>query len=145
MSTNFADILNKKPTEIERPKPLPIGTYIAMLPAPGEVKEIGKNNTPAIEYKARILAPGPDVDMAALNDAGGCSGKELRLTFWLSEDALFRFKEFLLNHVGLEEGDKSIGQLAAEAVNRQFSITVGHRPSQDGSAIYAEIKGTAKA
>jgi hypothetical protein len=143
--TNFVDALNRKADEVERPKPLPVGTYLCTIPGPPEMKTIGKNSTPAAEFSVKVIQPREDVDSEALLAVGGAGGKTLRLTFYLTEDALFRLKEFLVDTCGIEPGGRTLGEMIPEAVNRMFNVTVKHRPSQDGTQIYAEIAGTAKA
>jgi len=143
--TNFADALNRKADEIERPKPLPIGSYLCTLPGPAEMKNIGKNNTPAAEYTVKVVSAQADVDADALQTMGGCAGKTLRLTFFLTEDAVYRLKDFLVDTLGIETNGRSLGEMMPDAVNRMFIATIKHRPSEDGTQIYAEIKGTAKA
>lgn len=141
----FSEILNKRSEEIERPKPLPVGTYLMMIPAPAEIKQIGKNNTDAAEFQCRVVQAMDDVDASALEAAGGIQNKTMRLTFWLTEEAAFRLKEFLINALEVDENGRTLGEMMPDAVNRMFKAQIKHRPSPDGTQIYAEIGQTAKA
>ncbi len=142
---NFADALNRKADDVEKPKPLPVGTYLCTIAGPPEMKEIGQNNTPAAIFAVKVVAPQGDVDMEALNAMGGAAGKSLRQTFFLTEDALYRLKDFLTEACGIEANGRTLGEMIPDAVNRQFLATVKHRPSPDGTQIYAEIGTTARA
>lgn len=154
-TANFQDILNKKVGEVEKPKPIPIGSYLFAVAAPPKIGPLGKKQTLAAEFTCKVIAPRPDVDQNQINnyESGGVKGldairgKEMRLTHWLTEDALYRTKEFCVEHLGLDEqgGQKSIGQLVNECMNRTFVGFVVHNPSEDGTTLYANIQRTAKA
>lgn len=66
------------------------------------------------------------------------------LRFYLTEDSIWRLTTFLTETLGIEAGTKSINELIAEVPGKQFIFSVMHEASQDGSAIYAGLKGTAK-
>ena len=143
--TNFADALNRKADEIERPKPLPVGTYLCSIPNQPEMKKIGQKETPAAEYTVRVVSASDDVDQEALNQAGGAQGKNLRLTFYLTEESAYRYRDFLVDTLGIEPNGRTLGEMIPDSVNRMFYATIKHKPSQDGTQIYTEISGTAKA
>ena len=142
---SFADALNRKADDVEKPKPLPVGTYLCTVAGPAEMKEIGQNSTPAAIFQFKVISPEGDVDMEALSNAGGAQGKTLRQTFFLTEDALYRLKDFLVDVCGIEPNGRSLGEMLPDAVNRMFKATVKHRPSQDGTQIYAEVNHMTKA
>ena len=143
--TSFSDALNRKADEIEKPKPLPVGTYVCTIPGPPEMKELGQQQTPAAIYQVRVVSPGPDVDSEALMAMGGVQNKTLRLTFFLTEDALYRFRDFLVETLGIESNGRALGEMMPDSVNRMFNATIKHRPSPDGTQLYAEIDRTSKA
>lgn len=144
-TTDFASILSQRSESIERPKPVPVGTYAAMVEGIPEMRNIGKKDTPAAEFSFKLIAPGPDVDTTALTEMGGLTDKKLRKPFFLTEESLYRLKEFLVDHLGIDEGKKSIGELISESPNRSVTVVVSHRLSEDKSQVYAEIKSTARA
>lgn len=141
---NFTDILDRPASEVERPKPIPAGTYTAMVsmnPQP-EFGESNQKKTPFVKFTLQILAPGDDVDSDALSEVkGGVQGKTLTNTLYLTEDSVWRLKDFL-GHVGVLDESKSLRQMIGEAPGNQCGIEVGHRASQDGTSIFAEIKRT---
>lgn len=143
---NFTDILDRKSSEIERPKPLPVGTYLWLIDGQPKFDKSQKQQTPYVEFTCRCLQPMDDVDPQALADMGGHAGKTQRLTFYLTEDAMFRLTNKdgngFLEHLGLT-GDESVREKISMAPGRQFLGTVRHRSSQDGAQVFAEISSTA--
>jgi len=65
----------------------------------------------------------------------------LRIRFYDTKDAGFMLKEFLIDDVGLDPGDRSIGQMVEAAVNSQVVVTVKHA-SRDGRT-FVNVTGTA--
>jgi hypothetical protein len=141
--SNFTSILSKPMSEIEKPKPLPIGSYLCIVDGVPELTQIGQKQTDAAVFKLKVLQPLEDVDTEQLAEAGGVSNKTLRLTLFLTEDSLHRAKKLLNEHMGIEE-DKTLQEALMEAQGRQVVANVSHRPSQDGTELYAEVKSTAK-
>jgi hypothetical protein len=142
MSGNFESILSKPMSAVERPKPRPVGTYIGMVTAPPKIEKIGKNQTLAAIFEVKLLSPGPDIDASALQEAGGMGTRALRVTQFLTEDALYRTKEFL-NALGVDVDSMSVGEALSQAASRQALFKIKHRPSQDGTELYEEFDGAA--
>lgn len=90
---DFNAILDTSFDSIEKPKPLPVGTYNFVVVDFG-TGTTPQKGTPFIELQCRPLSPGADVDVTQL-DMASLPKKKLRLTFWMSDDARFRFKDFL--------------------------------------------------
>lgn len=152
---SFGSILDKPPSETERPKPPPPGTYVAMvkqLPTPGNAK----TGTEFLEFTMQLLEPfanengEKDVDeddlAAALTKPSGdvvpLNEKTLRLTFYLTDDALWRFKKFLIDDLGIEESD-TYRPMIDQTPGKECLVTVKHTPSKDGTTVFANITGTA--
>jgi len=141
--SNFADILNKQNDDIERPKPLPVGTYLGIVSGPPEIGPIGQKQTLAAKYSIKLLAPQADVDQSALMEMGGIGERSVTHTLFLTADAAWRAKEFL-EHCGVETSGKTLGESLAEAPGRQVMVKLKHRPSPDGTQLYTEIAATAQ-
>lgn len=142
MST-FEDILNTPVSSVEKPKPRPVGTYVGIIAKPPTIEKVGKNETLAAKFEAKLVSPGPDVDADALRESGGIGERPVRFNMFLTKDALWRLKEFL-GALGLDtEGSESIGQLLPQTVGRQAYFKIKHRPSQDGTELYEELDSTA--
>lgn len=150
---NFTDVLSKPAAEVIPPRPLPVGTYLAIVDGQPEITKVGKNQTDCINFHMKLMQAQGDVDQAALVEA--LNGKALadykvKHTLWGTNDpskietVRYFITEFLSNDLGIEKGDRTIGQMLPEAMGKQVLLTIGHRPSEDGKIIYLEVKGTAK-
>lgn len=150
---NFADALNTKAGEIERPPLIPTGTYTAIVTKIPTMEKIGDGKWDVVDFQLRLQAPGDDVDPDALREYGGLnSGSVLRQRFMFSTEdeaafkrTLFNMKRFLLDHLKVEGSDNtSVKQMLDSCVNHQCLVFVGWRPDKnDAELIYAEVKKTA--
>lgn len=150
-SPNFSAILDKKPTLIEKPKTLPVGSYIAAVQGMPKQDVSTKKKTPYYEYTLKYLQAMDDVDTddlkAALTRADGSkkvlSEMTQRLTFYLTDDAIWRLTTFL-EHCGLSKDDfESVREMAESAGGCQVIIKLRHKPSEDGESMYPDVAGTA--
>jgi hypothetical protein len=143
---NFSDILSRKSSEIKAPKPLPPGSYVWLIEGQPRFDRSTKQQTDFVEFTCRCLQPQGDVDQAALQEAGGAQNKTQRLTFWLTDEAVYRLSNKdgtgFLEQLGLT-GSESIGEKISMAPGRQFVGHIRHKASQDGTRIFAEIGQTA--
>jgi hypothetical protein len=142
--SNFQEILNKPSTSIEKPKPVPVGTYLGLVTGQPRFDKSKQKQTDFVEYTVKLLQPREDVNQDDLLAMGGLDGKTMRLTYYITDDATWRLKQFLVEHLGIEEGSKTLGQMIPEAMGKQVYVTVSHQASQDGTAVYANASGTAK-
>lgn len=148
---SFSSILDKPSSDVERPKPLPTGTYQCVVDGQPRMDKSSKKGTPFVEFALRPMAALDDVDEddlnASLTSADGTvkplADKRIRATFYLTEDAAWRLKNFLVNDLQITEGKKKIGQLISEAQNREVLAMLKHVPSEDGTGIFAQLAKTA--
>lgn len=139
---NFSAILDQPASEIERPPPLPVGGYIAVVRGMPEYIESSKKKTPGARFVLELLQADEDVDAEELEAMGGFSGKTLRHDLWLTEDSMWRAKEFA-EHCGVDIEGRTIGQCLEACNGAQVRIHVRHEPAQDGSdGIFAKIGKT---
>jgi hypothetical protein len=168
--TAFAAILDRSPKDVEKPKTLPIGTYAWLIRGQYRLDKSTQKKTEFVEFT--VVPQGPvqgdngnlDVDQEQLDEAltrrdgtkTAIQSKSQRLTFYLTEDALFRLEDFL-RHLGFEiptEAEKknmseeelealpSFRSMLGETPNRQFAGYISHKPSEDGTQMYANITKT---
>ena len=145
MST-FSSILDAPATESVRPPALPGGTYVSMVKGLPTKGKSTKKGTDFIEYTVAFIQPyeqANDIDADALEEFGDVSGKEMRLTFYMTEASAYRHREFLENDLGLEIDGKSHWEGAQEAPGAQFLSFVRQKPRDDGKGVYSEIGNTA--
>jgi hypothetical protein len=150
MST-FGNLLSKKVDQVEKPKPLPEGTYVGQVLSHALGKS-QKKQTPQVEFTLAIIEAGSDVDSTALEAAGGLNRSDgnprtMKLTYYITEDSLFRLSEFL-KHLGLGDSTESMEMLIAnETAGKKVGLYIGHRAGEasapgEEAPIYAEIKKT---
>lgn len=140
---SFNDILDKPASEIERPKPLPQGSYLCVVRGLPRHDKSSKKQTPFVEFTLAVQAPGEDVDAEDLQSMGGADNKTIRATYYITDDALWRLKDFL-GHCGIAE-EGSLRQMIDDAPNAQVVAFVKHRASEDGQSVFAELAKTAPA
>lgn len=142
---NFASILDESPTEISRPKPLPVGTYLCVV-QPSEEGKSQRQGTPYVRFPLRPVAALDDVSEEDLELAGGLEGKLLRIDYWLTPDAIYRLDEFH-EHCGIDISTPVSRRVRnSEAVNSQVLAVVRHRAdNNDDTKIYTDVARTAAA
>ncbi len=142
--TTFESILDTPAADVERPKPLPAGTYDVVVKGLYEQGESSQKKTPFVRFTYSITAAGEDVDEDELAEMGGIADKTIRDTYYTTPDAMFRLTDVLEN-MGIDLTDVTIRQALADTPNCGLRIVVGHRASEDGQQIFAEVKRTLKA
>lgn len=65
-ATSFESILDQRADEVERPKPLPAGTYDVLVKGMPEHGQSSKQKTPFVRFTYVLQAAGEDVDEADL-------------------------------------------------------------------------------
>lgn len=140
----FSSLLDEEPTEVNRPKPLPVGSYVCTVGMPRYDKST-KKKTDFVEFPLQLVATYDDVDAEALTEALNgkpITEKSMRVTYYLTEDAVYRLDEFH-EHCGInitEPGKRKARN--EDCVNRQVGIMVKHTSSDDGESIYANVAKT---
>lgn len=149
----FESILDTPADAVERPKPLPAGTYAVVVRGMPEHGVSSQKKTPFVRFTYALIAAGDDVDpdelATLLTDKDGTQqpigSKTIKDTYYTTHDSLFRLTDALEN-MGLDtNSDKTIRQLLDDTPNAELNILVGHRASEDGTQVFAEVKRTIKA
>jgi hypothetical protein len=140
---NFQAILSKPAGEAERPKPLPVGSFLGLISG-FEFKESSKQKTPFVQYKVKPQQALEDVDPALLEGID-LTSKELKVDFYLTEEALYRLDEFLKEHCGISIEGLPYDQAIGKAVNSVVGFTIKHETDQrDPKIVYSKIGTTFK-
>lgn len=150
MNTKMADILDRQSSAVERPKALPVGTYVWRVTGVPRRDKSAKKQTPFTEFTVAPLQAQDNVDpddlKAALTRLDGetkkLSDQTKKITFYETEDALWRLVKFL-DDCGAGDDKMTIRQRIEQAVGCQFLGDVTHSSSDDGEATYANITKTA--
>lgn len=140
---SFSSILDKPASEVERPKPLPVGTYLCVVKGLPRFDKSTKKGTDFVEFTMQIVQPYDDVDQEALEAMGGFQGKTIKSTYYITDDALWRLKKFI-EDCGIDTEEGSIRQLIEQTPNCQVAVTIKHTASEDGTTVYANVGGTAQ-
>lgn len=143
MTDLFEGLLDTNLDEVEKPKPLPEGSYLTRVVSYEETIS-SKKKTPGLKFTFEIIEPMDDVDESEIEAVGGVVGKNQRTTYWLTEGSMFMLKEFLEEHVGVDIEGQKLSDAIQAAVNEVVVINVSHRMTDD-DRIFAEIKSTAAA
>jgi len=138
---NFGALLDKPASDVERPKPLPQGSYHCVVKGLPRFDKSSKKFTEFVEFTLQPTAAGEDVDEEDLAAMGGITNKTIRATYYITEDALWRLKDFL-SHCGIEE-DGSLRNMIDQTPNCEVIAFIKHRASEDGQSVFAELAKTA--
>jgi len=139
---NFGAILDTPSSEVERPKPLPVGSYVCVVKGLPRFDKSSKKQTEFVEFTLQPLTAGDDVDQDALEEMGGFANRTMRATFYITEDAIWRLKKFLAEDLEIDGEDRTLRQMIDDAPGKQVLVNIKHRASDDGG-IFAEIASTA--
>lgn len=137
---NFGALLDKPASDVERPKPLPQGSYHCIVKGLPRFDKSSKKQTEFVEFTLQPMAAGEDVDEEELAAMGGIANKTIRATYYITEDSLWRLKAFL-EHCGIEESG-SLRQMIDETPNCEVMAFLKHEASNDGESVYATLSKT---
>ena len=148
---NFGALLDKPSTEIERPKPLPAGVYTCVIQGLPKMDKSSKKGTEYVEFTHKFLEAGEDVDpddlKSFLTSADGGKKKlsdvTMRNTYYLTENSIWRLKDFLKDcGFDVDSDDATLRQMIEDTPGKQVGVFVKHQASQDGQAVFANIDHT---
>lgn len=149
MSIDFSAILGKQVGTAPEPKPLPAGTYTAIiseLPKPGERKtQEGPKGIVTVTFALQEAMD--DVDQDELASAGGLlrsdgAAKTLKMDFWLTENSLFLLDRFLASAGFNKDSGKTYTEAFEDLLNREVTLSVEQRTfeSRGQNVTVAEVK-----
>lgn len=149
MSTQFSDILDKPADQIDRPKPLPVGTYSWMVQGLPRFDKSKEKQTPYYEFLLKCTGALDDVNEEDLQEWAKKADGTMRnlteftqkLTFYITEDSVYRLQEFI-QHLGIDGDGKSTRQAIDETPNCECVANIVHVASKDGTSVYANIGKT---
>src|SRR5215831_16229366 len=120
MSVNFKDLLSRPVDSAKKPPTKPPGTYYGVISS-YKFAESQKQKTPYVRFTFNNIQPGEDLlagDQRALQDDEGNPIDFSKWTpykdYFLTDDALYRLKEFLQS-LGVETAGRSFDETIPEA------------------------------
>jgi hypothetical protein len=151
MSRSFEDILSLPVEEVKVPIPLPPGQYLSKIDGQPNITQKGKKNTDCVIFPVQLvqaLDQSPAFQQSLADALNGKMLTQVRLdhTLWVTPDAAFRLKIFLLDVLGIEA--KTLREAIAYAPGKQLIVTIGHyTTTRDGEMprVGMEIKSASKA
>ncbi len=126
-TVDFTAELNTNFDAVERPRPLPAGSYTMII----KNKELGRSKqkgTPYVRYFVSPIAPREDVPLDELEAMADWRETELRLDFYITPKSNFRIKEFL-EALGVSTAGRTIADLIDEPLGKTIIGAVRHEPS----------------
>lgn len=141
---DFASILNKPLDDIAPPKPFPAGSYLCIVKGLPRFDKSTKKQTDFVEFTLQPIQALDDVDEEELEAFGGLTDKTLRTVYYLTENSIYRLKDFII-HCGVDASGKTPAQAINEIPGSHVIAHVKHRNSEDGERIFAEVSSTASA
>lgn len=151
MAMNFADALDTKASDIERPPVLPQGTYVWTVSKVPVISTSNSGEWDIIEFPLRAVSAESDVDEDELAAFGSLNAAMNRMSFMFPtapekdsdrKRTLFNLKRFLLETLRVEgDDDTTIKELLAGAINCQFMAIAKWRQVDD--ATYVDVKSPA--
>ena len=150
---NFTSVLDKPAETLEAPKPIPVGSYLALISGPETYSKVGANQTDLVSWPVKLIQPQPDVDMTALTDAmtlkdgtvKNLGDVKMKFDQFLTEASAFMVRDFLQNTLGIEPTGKTLRQMISEALGKQMIVTIKHGLTKgDNPRVFAQISDTAK-
>lgn len=124
MAVNFKELLSTNTDDVKAPVPLPEGTFHGTI-ASFEYGDNNKNKTPYVRFGLKFHSAGEDVDPMDLEGID-LSARKMSTDFYLTPDALFRLKDFLVS-LGLKTEGMSFDELIPEAVGQSVIAYVTQR------------------
>lgn len=139
MTTDLRSLLQTNFDDVKAPVPLPAGSYRGIIVKYDFGQTKGENQTPFIQYTIQLLSACDDVDPNDLDDNIDWSRKQIRKSFYLTHEALYRFKEFV-QKLGIDPTGRTPDSVVADTLNKQVLCAVTQKPDQkDPTKIYNEI------
>lgn len=150
---DFTSVLDVPMDSIEKPKPIPTGTYFAQVVGVPKVKDatVQGEEQQIVEFSLKLTSA-KAVDSQDQLDAFGDVGaaRPVQRAFFFHKpptpEELWAFSQFAKNTLMLETAGKSFKQVCAEAVGKQLLVTVGQRLAQNKAGemeAYPNVTGTA--
>lgn len=145
---SFEEILKRKASEVKPPQAYPVGTYHCLVDGPPTPGKSSQKQTDFLQYKFKILSPMQDVDQAAYVEQQ-IAGKLISADYYITDAAVWRLKEMLVDHLGIDPGaegsaqEKEITELIAESLGKQLLVKLKHELSQDGKRVFHRVESTA--
>lgn len=153
---NFMDALNTKVSDIEKPKLMPVGTYVWAVNKPHKESTSKDGKWGSIEIPCIPKMPydaAEDVDSDELADFGPLKSAPNSIRFMVDlqaegdiemEKFKYNVKRFLLDTLRVEgDEDATIKELLGKMVGAEFIAQAAHRHVPERNETYCDVKNWA--
>jgi hypothetical protein len=152
--SSFAEIANKKASEIEKPPLPPIGPYVMQVTNQPAIQKRNSANGDfeVLDFQLQGVQHLDGVDVKELSKFGGAKGVRVRHSFIFNtspdEEANFQrteynLKQFLVEHLRAGKETDTLAQLIGAAKGKTCVAEIGHRPDANKpDTFYADVKNT---
>lgn len=154
--SNFMDALNTRISDIEKPKLMPIGTYVWAVNKPHKETTSKDGKWFSIEIPCIPKMPydaAEDVDAGELADFGPLKSAPNSIRFMLDlqadgtvdqEKFMYNVKRFLIDTLRVEaEADSTLKELLGKMVGAEFIAQAAHRHVPERNETYCDVKNWA--
>lgn len=137
MAEDFREILDTNMDNIERPKPLPPGSWFAIIKE-HSFDKTPKQDTPYVRFTFVNLQAGEGVSSEAVDEIDDLAERNLRKDYYLTANARYRVKEMLAS-LGIQTEGRSLGACIADSTGAKVILDVTNTTSKDGKEIYTNV------
>lgn len=128
---SYKDLLKQRSVDIKPPKPIPSGPYVAQI-RNYEFTTRGEKRTECVAFNLTLLEAGDEVDQEELaNAAEEVKRAKPQIRKFLTPDSIFILNKFLLETLGIEQGEKSLEEMLAESINKKVVLVYQQQPAKD--------------
>lgn len=121
-------LLSTNLDEVKEPPLLPAGTYHGIITKHQFGQTKGDKKTPFVEFMVQLTGHGQDVSAEDVAEVD-FSRKQMRATYYLTVDALYRVKEFL-QKLDIETAGRSLDAVLPETINKEVLVAVTQLPNK---------------
>lgn len=128
---NFSHLLNKPADAIKKKKPLPAGTYHGIIMG-HRFDESREKKTPFVEFEIRLQAAGDDIsqdDLAAALEGRQLQQETRRQSFYLTDDAMWRLKEFM-ESCNIASSGRNLNEMLPETTAKPVLVNLTMTPGR---------------
>jgi hypothetical protein len=139
-AVNFEALLGTKLDTVEKPKVMPMGTYSFVI-IDHEFGTSAQKGTPFVQFNTHPRVAQDDVDEELLSEVKNWQDRKMKVTYYLTEDSLFRLKDFL-EHCQIDITGRTIAECIPETTGQMFNGYVKQQSAPNGTDMYANIDQT---
>jgi|SRR5215471_13022832 len=143
MAVNFKELLDRPVDSAKKPPTKPPGTYRGII-ASFKFDESKQQRTPFVRFTINNVQPGDDI-LANPKNLLDDEGEQINFSKWipykdfyLTDDALYRLKEFM-HSLGIDTAGRSFNETLPEVTGMPVLFHGVTSTSDDGKNVYTNV------